>query len=135
MSPVQSCCILGYVRSILKVKAIVKLYTSTCCPGSQSERADIRYEVLYNGDEYNVILSTYVHLTIGPLPHSCPAFFASYSVCIGQTEDRRFLRKLSLQCLVLDEGHMLKNMATQRYNHLMKIKVSQVSVRVSQYRV
>ena len=33
------------------------------------------------------------------------------------------MRKLSLQCLVLDEGHMLKNMASQRYSHLMKIKV------------
>ena len=49
--------------------------------------------------------------------------FHSYGVCIGQVEDRKFLRKLSLQCLVLDEGHMLKNMASQRYNHLMKIKV------------
>ena len=39
-------------------------------------------------------------------------------------EDRKFLQKLSLECLVLDEGHMLKNMATQRYNYLMKIKVS-----------
>lgn len=53
----------------------------------------------------------------------CHSFLNSYSVCIGQVEDRKFLRKLSLQCLVLDEGHMLKNMATQRYGHLMKIKV------------
>ena len=87
--------------------------------------------MLYAGDEYNVILSTYVHITTEPLPYCCLASFDSYSVCIGQAEDRKFLRKLSLQCLVLDEGHMLKNMATQRYNHLMKIKVSQISVRVS----
>ena len=45
-------------------------------------------------------------------------------MCIGQVEDRKFFRKLSLQCLILDEGHMLKNMASQRYNHLMRIKVA-----------
>ena len=51
------------------------------------------------------------------------AFF-SYNVCIGQPDDRKFFRKLSLQCLILDEGHMLKNMASQRYSYLMRIKVS-----------
>lgn len=53
----------------------------------------------------------------------CLAFF-SYNVCIGQPDDRKFFRKLSLQCLILDEGHMLKNMASQRYSYLMRIKVS-----------
>ena len=45
-------------------------------------------------------------------------------MCIGQAEDRKFFRKLPLDCLVLDEGHMLKNMSSQRYAHLMKIRVS-----------
>ena len=45
-------------------------------------------------------------------------------MCIGrQAEDRRFFRKLSPQCVVLDEAHVLKNMASQRYGSLMKIKV------------
>ena len=47
----------------------------------------------------------------------------SYSVCIGQPEDRKFFRRQSLQCLILDEGHMLKNMTSQRYSYLMKMKV------------
>lgn len=84
--------------------------------------------MLDNVDEYNVILSTYIHsVTTGGVCSQYMifvyVFLYSYSVCIGQVEDRKFMRKLSLQCLVLDEGHMLKNMATQRYNHLMNIKV------------
>ncbi len=46
-----------------------------------------------------------------------------YQVCIGQMEDRKFFRRLSLGCVVFDEAHMLKNMTTQRYAHLMRIKV------------
>ena len=46
-----------------------------------------------------------------------------YTICIGRAEDRQFLRKLKLKTLVLDEGHMLKNMSTLKYNHLMKIQV------------
>ena len=43
-------------------------------------------------------------------------------MCIGQAEDRKFFRKLSLDCLILDEGHMLKNMNSLRYTHLMKYR-------------
>ena len=41
----------------------------------------------------------------------------------GNDEDRRFLRKLNCNYLVLDEGHMLKNMQSQRYQGLMRMKV------------
>ncbi len=45
-------------------------------------------------------------------------------MCIGQAEDRKFFRKLSLEdCLVLDEGHMLKNMNSLRYTHTHLIKI------------
>ena len=54
---------------------------------------------------------------------SIPVSPCRYNVCIGQAEDRKFFRKLSLDCLVLDEGHMLKNMNSLRYTHLMKIQV------------
>ena len=47
----------------------------------------------------------------------------SYTICINRAEDRQFFRKLQLKTLVLDEGHMLKNMATLKYTHLMRIKV------------
>ncbi|XP_064405406.1 SWI/SNF-related matrix-associated actin-dependent regulator of chromatin subfamily A containing DEAD/H box 1-like isoform X3 [Halichondria panicea] len=71
--------------------------------GSQQDRSQMRYEILSNHDNFDVILTT-------------------YNVCIGQAEDRKFFRKLSLDCLVLDEGHMLKNMNSLRYTHLMKIQ-------------
>ena len=105
------------------------MYTLLRCiylTGSQTERADIRGGVLYNDEEYNVIHSTYVAIQncrAGLSGREISLSLYSYGVCIGQVEDRKFLRKLSLQCLVLDEGHMLKNMASQRYTHLMKIKV------------
>ncbi len=60
------------------------------------------------------------------MPHAVmvyPCVPCMYNVCIGQAEDRMFFRKLSLDCLVLDEGHMLKNMNSLRYTHLMKIQV------------
>jgi len=37
------------------------------------------------------------------------------------------LRHFRFQYLIIDEGHMMKNMETQRYGHLMKLK--------SQYRL
>lgn len=39
------------------------------------------------------------------------------------TEDRALFKKLRFHTIVLDEAHMLKNMASQRYENLMKIKV------------
>ena len=50
----------------------------------------------------------------------------SYTVCIGRVEDRKFFRKLRLKTLVLDEGHMLKNMSTLKYNYLMRMQVVQL---------
>ena len=46
----------------------------------------------------------------------------SYAVATT-TDDRTFLRKLKCHYVVLDEGHMLKNMQSQRYQALMKVKV------------
>lgn len=49
--------------------------------------------------------------------------FYSYTVATGTKDDRSFLRKLNCNYVVLDEGHMLKNMQSQRYQGLMKMKV------------
>ena len=49
--------------------------------------------------------------------------FCSYTVATGTKDDRSFLRKLNCNYVVLDEGHMLKNMQSQRYQGLMKMKV------------
>ena len=49
-------------------------------------------------------------------------FFLSYAIATT-SDDRVFLRKLKCHYVVLDEGHMLKNMQSQRYQGLMKVKV------------
>ena len=49
-------------------------------------------------------------------------FVLSYAVATT-SDDRTFLRKLKCHYVVLDEGHMLKNMQSQRYQGLMKVKV------------
>jgi len=39
-------------------------------------------------------------------------------------EERKMFRILRMQYVVLDEAHMLKNMATLRYDNLARINVS-----------
>lgn len=39
-------------------------------------------------------------------------------------EERKMFRILRMQYVVLDEAHMLKNMATVRYDNLARINVS-----------
>ncbi|KAJ8339136.1 hypothetical protein SKAU_G00359220 [Synaphobranchus kaupii] len=70
--------------------------------GSIEERKSLRYNILNNKVDYNVIMST-------------------YNLAIGTDSDRSLFRKLKLQYAVFDEGHMLKNMNSLRYRHLMAI--------------
>jgi SWI/SNF-related matrix-associated actin-dependent regulator 1 of chromatin subfamily A len=47
-------------------------------------------------------------------------------------EERKMFRVLHMQYVVLDEAHMLKNMATQRYDNLARINVSKrITISVS----
>lgn len=77
---------------------IVKIYH-----GTQQERAEQRYELDPENEEYNVIVTT-------------------YNVATGAAEDRSFLKHLACRSIILDEGHMVKNCTSARYKHLMKIK-------------
>ena len=43
----------------------------------------------------------------------------------GGIEDRVMFKKCKFQYAIFDEGHMLKNMSSLRYQNLMKIKVKQ----------
>ncbi|KAM7452234.1 ATP-dependent helicase smarcad1 [Porites harrisoni] len=71
--------------------------------GSQEERRLLRIEAEFRQLKPQIVITT-------------------YSVANGNDEDRRFLRKLNCNYLVLDEGHMLKNMQSQRYQGLMRMK-------------
>lgn len=70
--------------------------------GSVEERRYLKHDIL-NGDlHFNVIVTT-------------------YNLAIGNDNDRSLFRKLRLNYAIFDEGHMLKNMNTLRYRHLMSI--------------
>ncbi|XP_068755461.1 SWI/SNF-related matrix-associated actin-dependent regulator of chromatin subfamily A containing DEAD/H box 1-like [Montipora capricornis] len=70
--------------------------------GNQEERMLMRHELEDNIDVPDIVITT-------------------YAVATGNADDRRFLRKLKCNYMVLDEGHMLKNMQSQRYQGLMKL--------------
>uniref|UniRef100_A0AAR2L5R5 DNA helicase n=1 Tax=Pygocentrus nattereri TaxID=42514 RepID=A0AAR2L5R5_PYGNA len=70
--------------------------------GSVEDRRYLRHDILNNQVEFNVIVST-------------------YNLTIGNENDRSLFRKLKLKYAVFDEGHMLKNMNSLRYRHLMAI--------------
>lgn len=48
----------------------------------------------------------------------------SYNLAIGNSNDRSLFCRLKLEYAVFDEGHLLKNMNSLRYRHLMAINVS-----------
>ncbi|KAK6312749.1 hypothetical protein J4Q44_G00160960 [Coregonus suidteri] len=70
--------------------------------GSVEDRRYLRHDILNNQVDFNVIVST-------------------YNLAIGNDSDRSLFRKLKLKYAVFDEGHMLKNMNSRRYRHLMAV--------------
>nr|XP_055024873.1 SWI/SNF-related matrix-associated actin-dependent regulator of chromatin subfamily A containing DEAD/H box 1A isoform X1 [Misgurnus anguillicaudatus] len=70
--------------------------------GSVEDRRYLRQEILSNLIDFNIIVST-------------------YNLTIGNDHDRSLFRKLKLKYAIFDEGHMLKNMKSLRYRHLMTI--------------
>ncbi|KAN0064559.1 DNA-dependent ATPase fun30 [Thecaphora frezii] len=70
--------------------------------GSQKERTELREELKYD-EEVEVILTTYEMASGGPADHS-------------------FLRKRGFNVCVYDEGHVLKNRKSQKYEKLLRIK-------------
>ena len=48
----------------------------------------------------------------------------TYNMVISSPEDRVLFRKIDFHYVVYDEAHMLKNMATSRYENLMRVKAS-----------
>lgn len=50
-------------------------------------------------------------------------FSDRYNCAISSSDDRGLFQRLRLKYAVFDEGHMLKNMSSVRYHHLMTINV------------
>ncbi|VVC90846.1 unnamed protein product [Leptidea sinapis] len=72
-------------------------------PASTLERRQLRIEYAKHLNNYDVVLTTYTMVS------SCP-------------EERKMFRITPMHYVVYDEAHMLKNMSTQRYDNLLKIK-------------
>ncbi|CAL8331164.1 unnamed protein product [Arctogadus glacialis] len=70
--------------------------------GSVEDRRYMKHNILNGDEEFQVIVST-------------------YNLAIGNDSDRSLFRKLRLKYAIFDEGHMLKNMNSLRYRHLMAI--------------
>lgn len=69
--------------------------------GSQDDR-DILREELEDDDNYDVLVTT-------------------YSMATGNKYDQQFLKSRQFNVIVYDEGHMLKNSSSTRYQKLMKL--------------
>ncbi|KAJ1537039.1 ATP-dependent helicase smarcad1, partial [Nowakowskiella sp. JEL0078] len=78
-----------------------------CYVGSSAERIVMQDRILSEETMPKNTKST-VHILI-----------TSYNIAVG---DYKFLRKLKFETMIIDEGHMLKNMDSARYNNLMKFK-------------
>ncbi|KAL7982095.1 hypothetical protein Chor_001152 [Crotalus horridus] len=70
--------------------------------GSQEDRRHFRMDIHNKVTDFNVIVTT-------------------YNCAISSPEDRNLFRKMKLNYAIFDEGHMLKNMGSVRYQHLMTI--------------
>lgn len=71
--------------------------------GHPEERRQLRIQYARGLDDIDVVLTTYT------MVNSCP-------------EERKMFRITPMHYVIYDEAHMLKNMSTQRYDNLLKIK-------------
>nr|XP_041571866.1 SWI/SNF-related matrix-associated actin-dependent regulator of chromatin subfamily A containing DEAD/H box 1 isoform X1 [Taeniopygia guttata] len=70
--------------------------------GSQEDRKHLRLDIHNKVVDFNVIVTT-------------------YNSAMSSSDDRGLFRRLKLNYAIFDEGHMLKNMSSIRYQHLMTI--------------
>ncbi|KAF8322128.1 hypothetical protein DL93DRAFT_2162975 [Clavulina sp. PMI_390] len=70
--------------------------------GTQNERIYQRAELNKTVGEWDVCITT-------------------YNLAQGNEHDRKFFKKIEWECAVFDEGHVLKNFRSQRYDYLLRI--------------
>ena len=129
------------------------VFTYMFCTGSIEDRRYLRHDILNQDVEFNVIVTTWAKTQmiifteyynnangepskfLMQIVNANESFcfiliclFHRYNVAIGNDNDRSLFRKLRLKYAVFDEGHMLKNMNSLRYRHLMAINVSSLSI-------
>ncbi|KAF5321430.1 hypothetical protein D9619_001754 [Psilocybe cf. subviscida] len=55
-------------------------------------------------------------------PDHWEVLITTYNLAQGDEKDRKFFKKIDWDCCVYDEGHVLKNFQSQRYQTLLKVK-------------
>jgi SWI/SNF-related matrix-associated actin-dependent regulator 1 of chromatin subfamily A len=70
--------------------------------GTQAERAELQEMYPYDDFEFNVILTTEKQATANPI-------------------DRKYIKRVRPDSLIIDEAHMIKNVTTSRYEKLNSI--------------
>lgn len=116
------------------------------CTGSVEDRRYLKHDILNEEVEFNVIVTTWattlthsISFLTERMVNECTEasfhtdwerlpLFSRYNLAIGNDSDRSLFRKLRLKYAVFDEGHMLKNMNSLRYRHLMAINVSSLAL-------
>ncbi|XP_022248336.1 SWI/SNF-related matrix-associated actin-dependent regulator of chromatin subfamily A containing DEAD/H box 1-like [Limulus polyphemus] len=75
-----------------------------CYHGSQDERRELRLQIANDEvEDFHILITTYNMIT-------------------SSAEDRAMFKKMEFYYVIFDEAHMLKNMRSQRYQHLMRVK-------------
>ncbi|CAI4230354.1 unnamed protein product [Auanema sp. JU1783] len=71
--------------------------------GSQDERKQLRHMAKKRKTNIDVVLTT-------------------YNMVASKHDDKKFFKNFSINYVIYDEGHMLKNCSTERYRNLMKVR-------------
>ena len=130
----------NHVKHSIKTTLIVSSkneYQVLPYTGNQDERAQIRDEIMDENalENYNILISTYSQVRILlKIILACGInrfklkilkkdyFFTLYIIQMtSTTEDRILFKNQPFNYVIYDEAHQLKNMDTQKYQHLMRV--------------
>ncbi|KAF9529360.1 SNF2 family N-terminal domain-containing protein [Crepidotus variabilis] len=75
--------------------------------GDKNERPELRQKLLDTQRSHSI-------------PDGWEVLITTYNLAQGDDKDRKFFRRMDWDCCVYDEGHVLKNFQSQRYQSLLK---------------
>lgn len=82
----------------------------------------IAVQTYYGGKDDRPTLRQTLLETLRSRSAAWEVLITTYNLATGDDKDRKFLRKIEWDTCVFDEGHVLKNFESQRYQALMKNK-------------
>ncbi|KAI0267146.1 SNF2 family N-terminal domain-containing protein [Gloeopeniophorella convolvens] len=82
----------------------------------------IAVQTYYGGKDDRPLLRQTLLETLKSRSAGWEVLITTYNLATGDDKDRKFLRKIDWDACVFDEGHILKNFDSQRYQTLMRNK-------------